>query len=155
VWGEAASAAYCWDGGANVTIDVASNGLWSTAAGNLNVATLPSGYHTLTVTFSMTSGGPIVGRQAFYVFVPGLSLSDFIDHPEVFQGKMVGTTALEVRAVMGADISATDGTKTIIVAKFPLSVAKGDRVSVVGMYRATSADPIKAFDLIFSVKLAK
>ncbi|MCX6093174.1 MAG: metallophosphoesterase [Candidatus Bipolaricaulota bacterium] len=155
VWGEAASAAYCWDGGANVTIDVASNGLWSTAAGNLNVATLPSGYHTLTITFSMTSGGPIVGRQAFYILVPGLSLSDFIDHPEVFQGKMVGTTALEVRAVMGADISATDGTKTIIVAKFPLSVAKGDRVSVVGMYRATSADPIKAFDLIFSVKLAK
>ncbi|MCX6101050.1 MAG: hypothetical protein NTV92_06475 [Candidatus Bipolaricaulota bacterium] len=73
----------------------------------------------------------------------------------MFQGKMVGTTALEVRAVMGADISATDGTKTIIVAKFPISVAKGDRVSVVGMYRPTSADPIKAFDLIFSVKLAK
>ena len=66
---------------------------------------------------------------------------------------MVGVSGLEVRAVMGTDISATDGTKTIIVSKFPLTVAKGDHVAVTGMYRPTSVDPIKSFDLIFSVKL--
>jgi hypothetical protein len=153
VWGDAASATYRWDGGAEVAVDVTSNGLWSTAAGNLNVDTLSPGYHTLTLTFARASGGPIVGQKTFYVLAPGLSLSEFIDHPDVFQGKMVGTTSLEVRAVMGTDISATDGVKTIIVAKFPITVAKGDHIALVGMYRPTSTDPIKSFDLVFSVKL--
>jgi hypothetical protein len=41
------------------------------------------------------------------------------------------------------------------VSKFPLIVVRGDHISLVGMYRPTSADPIKSFDLIFSVKLAE
>jgi predicted phosphodiesterase len=153
VWGEATAAKYRWDDGDEIAVRVSAHGLWSTAAGNLNVTTLVPGIHTLKLTFSMSGGASIVGEQAFYVLAPGLALADFIGHPEVFQGKMVGTTALEVRAVMGTDISATDGTKTIIVSKFPLTVAKGDHIALVGMYRPTSADPIKSFDLIFSVKL--
>ncbi len=152
-WGNAASATYRWDSGAETAVDVTFNGLWSTAAGNLNVDALSEGYHTLTITFARASGGPVVGQQAFYVVAPGLSLVEFIDHPDVFQGKLVGTTSLEVRAVMGTDISVTDGAKTIIVSKFPIAVAKGDHVALVGMYRPTSVDPIKCFDPAFTVRV--
>jgi UDP-2,3-diacylglucosamine pyrophosphatase LpxH len=155
VWGEAVSASYRWDDGDDMVARVSDNGLWSTAAGNLNVTTLPSGYHTLSLTFVLADGTSIAGEQSFYVLEPGLSLADIIAHPEVFQGKMVGVPNLEVRAVMGADLSATDGATTIIVSKFPWTAARGDHISLAGMYRPTSADPIKSFDLIFSVKLAE
>jgi hypothetical protein len=136
-------------------VPVSANGLWSTAAGNLNVTVLEPGIHTLWLEFAMRDGTVLAGSQSFYILAPGLALGDIIAHPEVFQGKMVGVPNLEVRAVMGSDISATDGTKTIIVSKFPLIVVRGDHISLVGMYRPTSADPIKSFDLIFSVKLAE
>jgi predicted phosphodiesterase len=155
VWGEAASASYRWDDGVDMVARVSANGLWTTAAGNLNVTTLTPGYHTLSLKFAMSNGTSIAGQQAFYILGPELSLADIIDHPEVFQGKMVGASNLEVRAVMGADVSASDGVTTIIVSKFPLTVARGDHISLVGMYRPTSADPIKSFDRIFSVKLAE
>ncbi len=153
VWGGAVSASYQWDDGDAVDVRVSSNGLWSTVAANLNVTTLAAGYHALTVAFSLTDGTTSSGTQSFYVLQPGLAIGDFIDHPEVFQGKMVGLPDVQVRAVMGADLSATDGTDTFIVAKFPFAVARGDHISLVGMYRPTSADPIKSFDLIFSVRL--
>jgi predicted phosphodiesterase len=153
VWGEAVTAAYRWDDGDDIVARVSDNGLWSTAAGNLNVTTLAPGYHTLSLEFAMSDGTSIAGQQTFYILGPELSLADIIDHPEVFQGKMVGVPNLEVRAVMGSDISATDGTKTIIASKFPLTVARGDHIALVGMYRPTSADPIKSFDLLFSVKV--
>jgi len=154
-WGDAPSATYRWDDGDSVAVRVSSNGLWSTAAGNLNVTALAPGYHMLSLTFAMNSGRPIVGQQAFYILAPGLSIADIIAHPEVFQGKMVGVSDLTVRAAMGTDLSAADGATTIIIGKFPLTVAKGDHIALVGMYRPTSADPIKSFDPIFSVKLEK
>ncbi len=153
VWGQAASASVRWDDEAARGVGVSSNGLWTTAAANLNVTTLDEGIHTLTVSFAMEDGTEVAGAQSFYVLQPGLAIGDYIDHPEVFQGKMVGLPELQVRAVMGVDLSATDGVDTFIVAKFPLVVAKGDHISLVGMYRPTSADPIKSFDPIFSVKL--
>jgi predicted phosphodiesterase len=155
VWGEASAATYRWDDGDAMDVPVSANGLWSTAAGNLNVTVLEPGIHTLWLEFAMRDGTVLAGSQSFYILAPGLALGDIIAHPEVFQGKMVGVPNLEVRAVMGSDISATDGAKTIIVSKFPLIVVRGDHISLVGMYRPTSADPIKSFDLIFSVRLAE
>ncbi len=152
-WGQAASAAYRWDDGDAIEVGVSSNGLWSTAAGNLNVTTLAAGIHKLSLAFTMADGATVAGEQSFYVLDPGVSLIEIIDHPEVFQGKMVGAPDLVVRASMGGDLSATDGVKTIIVSKFPWAAARGDHISLVGMYRSTSADPIKSFDLIFSVVL--
>ncbi len=153
VWGQAATATYHWDSGAETAVGVSSNGLWSTAVGNLNVTALAAGYHTVSLTFSMANGATVHGQQSFLVLQPGLTLGEITSHPETYQGKMVGTSDLTVRAVMGTDISAADSTKTIIVSKFPLTVAKGDHIAITGMYRPTSVDPIKLFDLIFSVKL--
>jgi hypothetical protein len=65
----------------------------------------------------------------------------------------VGISKLEVRAAMGADISVTEGGKTIIVSKFPFVVAKGDFISLVGLFSSTSVSPIKTYDGIFCVKL--
>jgi predicted phosphodiesterase len=153
VWGQASSAAYRWDDGDEIEVRVSLNGLWSTAAGNLNVTVLAPGTHALALTFAMADGGTVTGEQSFWILDPGVSLTEIIDHPEIFQGKMVGVPSLEIRAAMGADLSATDGVKTIIVSKFPWTAAKGDHISLVGMYRPTSADPIKSFDPIFSVVL--
>jgi predicted phosphodiesterase len=155
VWGRASAASYRWDSAAPISLRVSDNGLWSTAAGNLNVTALSPGYHTISLSFTMSNGTTVQGEKEFLVLQPALTLGEITSHPEVFQGKMVGVSGLEVRAVMGTDISATDSTKTIIVSKFAVTVAKGDHIAVVGMYRPTSVDPIKLFDPIFSVKLAK
>jgi len=153
VWGQAATATYRWDSGAQTSVGVSSNGLWSTAAGNLNVTPLAAGYHKISLAFTMADGSKVQGEQSFLVLQPGLTLGDIISHPEVFQGKLVGVSDLTVRAVMGTDISAADSTKTAIVSKFPVAVAKGDHISVAGMFRATSVDPIKLIDKLFGVKL--
>lgn len=154
IWGRATSAAYSWDGGAKVPVRISANGMWSTAAANLNIAALIPGYHALSLEFTMSGGSTITGVKPFYVLVPGLSLSEFMSRPDVFAGKLVGTTVLDVRGGMGTEISATDGTKTIIVSKFAIPVVKGDDIVLVGMYRPTSADPIKLFDVVFSVKVS-
>jgi hypothetical protein len=155
VWGQAASASYRWDGGQETAVEVSTNGLWSTAAGYLNVTALAAGYHTLSLSFALANGSTVRGDQGFLVQDPNLTLGELTSHPEIFQGKLVGVSDLEVRAVMGADISVTDGTKTVIVSKVPITVARNDRVAVAGMYRPTSVDPIKGFDPVFFVKLAK
>jgi predicted phosphodiesterase len=153
VWGAASSATYRWDNGAEVEAFVTSNGLWSTATANLNVTPLAAGFHTLTVTFALTGGATARGERAFLVLAPGVSLADLLAHPQVFQGRIVGISKLEVRAAMGADISVTEGGKTIIVSKFPFVVAKGDFISLVGLFSSTSVSPIKTYDGIFCVKL--
>ncbi|MCX6094720.1 MAG: metallophosphoesterase [Candidatus Bipolaricaulota bacterium] len=153
VWGAASSATYRWDNSAEVEAFVTSNGLWSMATANLNVTPLAAGYHTLTVTFALTGGVTARGERAFLVLAPGVSLADLLAHPQVFQGRIVGISKLEVRAAMGADVSATEGGKTIIVSKFPFAVAKGDFISLVGLFSSTSVSPIKTYDGIFCVKL--
>ncbi len=152
VWGAAVSATYRWDNGAEVEAFVTSNGLWSTATANLNVTPLAAGYHTLTVSFTL-SNGSVHGERGFLVLQPGVSLADLLAHPQVYQGRIVGISKLEVRAAMSGDISVTEGGKTIIVSKFPVAVTKGDFISLVGLYSTTSVSPIKTYDGIFCVKL--
>ena len=149
VWGSALEATYRWNDGPPVPAFVTDNGLWSSASANLNVSTLPVGYHTLTVEFVMADGRSVTGAHEFYASNPSVSLADILAHRDVYQGRIVGVPELVVRAVMGSDLSASDGTKTIIISKFPHSVARNDRIGIVGMYRPTSAAPIKAYDPLF------
>ncbi|MEN6369926.1 MAG: metallophosphoesterase, partial [Thermotogota bacterium] len=154
-WGGAVAATYRWDSGAEVEAFVTSNGLWSTATANLNVTPLAAGYHTLFVSFKMSDGTVRIGERGFLVLQPGVSLADILAHPQVYQGRIVGISKLEVRAAMGSDVSATDGSKTIILSKFPITVVKGDFISLVGLYSTTSVSPIKTYDGMFCVKLGE
>lgn len=153
VWGEASEARYGWDDEAEVDLVVHFNGLWSSVAANLNVATLSDGYHNLILEFAMTDGRVITASPSYYVSNPDLLLGEIFDHPETFRGKIVAAPELQVRATMGSDISAYDETKTIIIADFPFPVARKDWISVTGMYHPTSASPLKAYDHVFYVLL--
>ena len=155
VWGEATAAHYRWDGAAEVDLVVHFNGLWSSVAANLHVATLSDGYHNLILEFTMTDGRVITAEPSYYVSNPDLLLGEIFDHPDTFRGKIVAAPDLQVRAVMGSDISAFDDTKTIIISDFPYAVARHDVIGVVGMYHPTSASPLKAYDNVFYVVLEK
>lgn len=149
VWGEARAASVRWDDEVPVTLVPFWNGLWSSVTANLNVARLADGYHTLWVDFVLADGSRVAGSKTFAVRNPAISLADIVGHPEAFQGRMVAAPDLEVRAVMGSDISGSDGTKTVIISKFPYAAKRGDHVGVVGLYHPTSVSPIKVFDALF------
>ncbi len=153
VWGEAVSAELAWDDNPFVPVGANSCGMWSAASSELNVSTLANGYHTLHVSFSMSDGSRRDAEQDYYICNPEISLAEIIDHPEVFQGRIVAAPSLTVRAVMGANASVNDGTKTIIVANVPFPVARNDRLALMGLFRPTSTDPIKAYAESFLVEL--
>ncbi len=152
VWGRAVSAVHWWDDGPELRLDVHSNGVWSTASGFLNVSVLEPGYRTLNVRFSLEDGTTVVGTRSFYVLSPELTLEDIFTHPETFQGRFVAAPNLLVRAVMGSDVSATDGTKTMIIGKVPFPLSRGDRLGILGFYHPTSTTPFKAFVEYFYTK---
>jgi 3',5'-cyclic AMP phosphodiesterase CpdA len=150
VWGPAVGASYRWDDGPSMRVaSVIDNGLWSSASANLNVSTLSVGYHTLTVEFTMADTRSVTGVREIYVANPSISLEDIMAHADVYQGRTVAAPELVVRATMGSDLSASDGTKTIIISGFPYAVARNDLIGIVGMYRPTSAAPIKGYDEVF------
>ena len=149
VWGPAVGATYRWDDSPSILASASDNGLWSSASASLNVSTLSPGYHTLTVEFTMADGRSVTGARGFYVSNPNVTLEEIMAHADVYQGRTVAVAELVVRAVMGSDISASDGTKTIIISKFPYAVARNDLIGIVGMYRPTSAAPIKGYDAVF------
>lgn len=152
VWGRAVSAVHWWDDGPEIRLEVHSNGLWSTASGFLNVSVLEPGYRTLNVRFSLEDGSTAAGIRSFYVLSLGLTLEDIFTHPETFQGRFVAAPNLQVRAVMGSDVSATDGTKTMIIGKVPFPLSRGDRIGILGFYHPTSTTPFKAFVAYFYTK---
>jgi len=149
VWGRADSASYRWDDGDAVPVDAFWNGLWSSISANLNVSTLADGYHTLTLEFAMDGGTTAIDTRTYHVSNPTVSLEEIFAHEETYRGKLVAAPRLQVRAAMGSDISAYDETKTIIISKFPYSVARNDAIGIVGMYRPTGTAPIKAYDGVF------
>lgn len=149
VWGQASGASYHWDEQAAVAVNVNWNGLWSSISTNLNVSTLANGYHTLTIEFEFADAETVTGARTYYISNPSISLAEIIEHPDTYQGKIVAAPNLEVRAVMGTDISGTDGTKTIIITKVPYALTRGALIGIVGMYRPTSTAPIKVYDPIF------
>ncbi|MCK5213607.1 MAG: hypothetical protein KAQ74_06725, partial [Dehalococcoidia bacterium] len=149
VWGQATGASYHWDDQAATAVTVNWNGLWSSISTNLNVSILADGYHTLTIEFEFAEAETITGARTYYVSNPSISLEEIFEHPDTFQGKLVAAPNLEVRAVMGTDISAFDDTKTIIITKVPYAVTRGAPIGIVGMYRPTSTAPINVYELIF------
>jgi hypothetical protein len=149
VWGQASQAVYRWDDGAAASVNVNWNGLWSSIATNLNVSTMVDGYHKLAVEFMMTDGRTIEETQSYYVMNPSVSLGEIFSHEDTYQGKVVAAPMLEVRAVMGADISAFDETKTIIISKVPSGLARNDMIGIIGLYHPTSTAPIKIYDSAF------
>lgn len=149
VWGVAEAATYRWDDGEARELPVHFNGLWSSVAANLNVATLSDGYHDLIVEFTMTDGRVAAADPSYYVSNPVVSLEQIFDHPNAFRGKIVAAPELQVRAVMGSAVSAFDDTKTVILSDVPFPLARNDRICVIGMYHPTSASPLKAYDEIF------
>jgi len=149
VWGQASGASYHWDDQAATAVDVNWNGLWSSISTNLNVSTLEDGYHTLNLEFEFAEAETITEARTYFVSNPSISLEEIFDHPDTFQGKLVAAPNLEVRAVMGSDISAFDETKTIIITKVPYTLNRGASIGIVGMYRPTSTAPIKIYDPIF------
>lgn len=149
VWGQASDASYHWDDQAATAADVHWNGLWSSISTNLNVSTLEDGYHTLNLEFEFADAETITEARTYFVCNPSISLEEIFDHPDTFQGKLVAAPDLEVRAVMGSDISGTDGTKTIIITKVPYTLTRGSLIGIVGMYRPTSTAPIKIYDSVF------
>ena len=149
VWGQASNASYQWDDQAAITVDVHWNGLWSSVSTNLNVSILANGYHTLTIEFEFADAETISAARTYYVSNPSISLEEIFEHPDTFQGKIVAAPHLEVRAVMGSDISAFDETKTIIITKVPYTLSRGALIGIVGMYKATSTAPIKIYDPVF------
>lgn len=152
IWGQAQAACWKIDNGPPLPARVTFNGLWTTAHGNLNFSTVPTGFHTLFVEFTMADGSFVSVSRPLYVITPELTLRDMRTHEEVFAGRLVAIPQLEVRAVMGKDISATDGTDTIIISGLPFSVAVKDRIGIMGLYRLHSATLIKPYDLVFFTK---
>jgi 3',5'-cyclic AMP phosphodiesterase CpdA len=152
VWGEATGASLHIDDGEAIETPVFYNTLWTTAYGNLNLSTLPDGYHSLTVRFRMADGSTIERSYPFYVFNPAIPLAEIKERIETFQGKIVAAPQLVVKAIMGSDISASDGTRTIIISKFPYPVEKKDMIGILGLYRPTSTAAIKAYDPVFFTK---
>jgi len=148
-WGQASSASYRWDDEPAVAVTVDWNGLWSSISTNLNVSILADGYHTLTIEFAFADAEAITGARTYYVSNPAISLEEIFEHPDTFQGKLVAAPSLEVRAVMGTDISAFDDTKTIIITKVPYTLTRGAFIGIAGMYRPTSTDPIKVYESVF------
>lgn len=149
-WGDARGRATArWDGGLVVPLNTHHNGLWTEATANLNVSTLPNGYHTLNLQFILEDGEKIEVEKTYYISNPEISLAEVFANPEVFQGRIVSAPRLEVRAAMGSNISANDGTKTTMIGGLPFAVARGDWIGIVGMYRPTSTTPIKAYDDLF------
>ncbi len=71
---------------------------------------------------------------------------------DVFAGRVVAVPRLDVRAVLGTDVSASDGTETIIISGFPFPVARKDRIGIMGLYRLHSTTMIKPFDPVFFIK---
>lgn len=149
VWGQASNASYYWDDQAAIGVNVHWNGLWSSVSTNLNVSTLTDGYHTLTIEFEFADAETIAETRTYYVSNPSISLEEIFEHADTFQGRLVAAPDLEVRAVMGTDISAFDETKTIIITKVPYTLSRGASIGIVGMYKATSTAPIKIYDPIF------
>ena len=149
VWGQASSASYHWDDQTAIDVDMNWNGLWSSISTTLNVSTLVNGYHTLTIEFEFADAETVTEARTYYVSNASISLEEIFEHPDTFQGKIVAAPNLEVRAAMGSDISATDGTKTIIITKVPYTLSRGASIGIVGMYRATSTAPIKIYDPVF------
>ncbi len=150
-WGRAVEAVHWWDDGPEVPLDVHSNELWSTAAGVLNVSTLATGFRALNVRFVMEGGTVSEGTRWFYVESPSLSLAEVFANQETFQGRLVAALDLEVRAVLGANVSATDGTATMLVGPVPFALSRGDRIGLLGQYRPTSARPVKPLREYFLV----
>jgi len=142
-WGDAAAAVHWWDDGPKLPLDVHSNALWSTATGFLNTSVLEPGYRTLNVEFTLADGSIVTGSRGFYIVGPSVSLADIFEHQEVFQGRFVAVPDLEVLAVLGANVSATDGTATMLVGPVPFALKRGDRIGMLGQYRPTSARPIR------------
>jgi len=149
VWGQANGASYRWDDQAAIAVNVDWNGLWSSISTNLNVSTLEDGYHTLSLEFEFANAETVTGTRTYYASNPSISLEEIFEHPDTYQGKLVAAPDLEVRAVMGTDISAFDDTKTIIITKAPYTLTRGALIGIVGMYRPTSTAPIKIYDPIF------
>ncbi len=149
VWGAMDAASYAWDGGEPVPLNVYWNGLWSSVASNINVSTLSDGYHELEVAFVDADGSRISLYKSFRISNLDVTLEEIFDHPDTYQGKVVAAPELTVRAAMGSDISAYDGTETIIIGSFPYAVTRNDIIGLVGMYHPTSASPIKVYDDIF------
>ncbi len=152
-WGEAASVRLAWDDNPSIELDTVSHSLWSAVDTELNVSTLPNGYHTLHIGFDMDDGASRDAEYSFYIWNPTVSLAEILDHPDAFRGRMVAAANLTVRAVLGDDASVNDGTKTIIVGNIPFPVSRNDRIAVMGLFRPTSTDPIKAYDDLFLIKL--
>ena len=139
VWGEMETATCAWDDGNAVALNVYWNGLWSSVSTNLNVSTLANGYHTMTITFASPDGVQVTDSQTYYISNHDIALAEIFDHADTYQGKIVAAPRLQVRAVMGSDISAFDETKTIIIGGFPTPVLRNDLIGLVGMYHPTSA----------------
>ncbi len=152
VWGEATGASLSIDDAEAIEVSVFYNSLWTTAYGNLNLSTLEDGDHSLTVIFRMADGSTVESMYPFYVCNPDLTIKEIKERIETFQGKIIAAPRLVVKSIMGSDISASDGTKTIIISKFPYPVEKNDVIGIVGIYRSTSTAPIKAYDFIFFTK---
>lgn len=152
VWGEAKNASWQLDDRASIEAGLSHNTLWSTAYGNLNFSTLDDGYHSLTIDFLMVDGETVSRERSFYILNPNLTIDEMKSHSEVFIGKTVAVPRLEVKAIMGNDISASDGSATIIIGKFPIPVERKDVIGIVGIYREHSATLIKPYDPIFFTK---
>jgi len=153
VWGTASSAELSWDENPSVETVPVPCGPWSAVSTELNVSTLSNGYHTLHVRFTMEDGTQWSAEQDYYIWNPEISLAEILDHPGVFQGRLVAAPSLTIRAVLGDDASANDGTKTIIVGNIPFPVARNDRIALMGLFRPTSTDPIKAYADSFLIRL--
>jgi predicted MPP superfamily phosphohydrolase len=150
-WGAMAEAGYSWDDGEAIPLDVYWNGLWSSVVANINVSALSDGYHAVTVEFVAADGQRTARTQTYLVSNPNVPLGEVFGHVDTYQGRIIAAPELEVRAVMGSDISARDETKTIIISGFPYPVSRNDVIGLVGLYHPTSTAPVKVYDDVFYI----
>lgn len=146
VWGRAVEALYAWDDLPERPADVTWNGSWSQASSALSLLGLDNGYHTLRVRFRMSDGQIITRNQTFLIHEAAITVREMQDRTDVFLGRYVSARDVEVRAAMGADFSATDGTSTVMVSRSLWDVARRDHISVSGLLADFGMVLIKPFD---------
>jgi len=146
VWGRAVTAVYAWDDLPEREAVVTWNGHWSNACSALSLFGLENGYHTLRVRFHMDDGETVARNQTFLVHEPEIAVQELQDRTDVFLGRYVSARDIEVRAAMGEDFSATDGTSTVMVSRSLWEVARNDHISVSGLLADFGMVLIKPFD---------
>lgn len=152
MWGEAKAASWRINDGPSMDASVFYNTLWSTVYGNLNFSTLDDGYHSLRIEFLMADGSTISCERLFRVSNPDISIEEMKAHSEAFLGRVVAVPRLEVRAIIGRSVAASDGTATILIDRVPFPVERRDTIGIVGIYRQHTTTLIRPYDPVFYTK---